>query len=689
MPNPTHAHRAPPSTLVLEGLCVSFGLWTLSCHLTVALAGNLFTLLTIFLAALIAAWGGWFYLRVRSDASRHLTFFEPEHRLAAATPSGTLPQGTLALALGAACVIAFTYWRTADILWFWGLTLLFFGAGILLDGSPKFSLRTCQRSWSAEAVLTALGVACALLTLYAHRSSSDDTVYVNMAVSVADHPHRPVLLYDTMLGVSDLKMHLPVYRLHAIEVLEGAISFLTGIPAIQVAHWVVPSLVAFLVPFALARFFRLIGRHYLWPTLAVVAFYCLEGSAYSGFSNHAFVRLQHGKAIFLTLFVPLLLVLAVRCAHTPSPRRWLLLLLAQIGSIGLTSTGIWMAPLIAGLAMMSVWRPNWSHTKHLAIALTTSGYSLVAGLLVRGATQTALGSGHAQAFVPPIHHWPRNALVRVLGNHDMQAAVLASLLIGWILFRRRRFARRFLLTYMLVFFVAPFNPWLAPLVRTFSPFYWRIFWVLPVPLFVALSFDGLRVTRGPRLTRWLSTAVTSSAFIALLLRLPAVGTLSRTNAVFIKSPPKLKVPTRDFAAAKQLNRLAATGSYVLAPTRVAVWVTTQHHHAFPLATKPKYLKGSELMPYSEVVDRRELVRIAEGSRYDPASLRRFRAGLARYQLGAVCIYRRPKALSKLRPILSSVGFERRAVLRHYEIWARKPKTSPNGAHSPGPPGATG
>ena len=61
----------------------------------------------------------------------------------------------------------------------------------------------------------------ALLTLVAHRPDIDDTFYQNLAVGITDFPGQALLEFDTMLGIPDLPIHRPTYRIHSLEILVG------------------------------------------------------------------------------------------------------------------------------------------------------------------------------------------------------------------------------------------------------------------------------------------------------------------------------------------------------------------------------------------------------------------------------------------------------------------------------------
>jgi hypothetical protein len=69
-----------------------------------------------------------------------------------------------------------------------------------------------------------------LVPLGFHRVDYDAAFYISMAIGAADHPGAPLLM-DTIHGVEGIGLHMPAHRVHSTELFQGALSYLTGIPA--------------------------------------------------------------------------------------------------------------------------------------------------------------------------------------------------------------------------------------------------------------------------------------------------------------------------------------------------------------------------------------------------------------------------------------------------------------------------
>ncbi|MEO2005776.1 MAG: DUF6077 domain-containing protein, partial [Candidatus Poribacteria bacterium] len=334
----------PLSERIVLGVCAGFALWTLCTNTVVAAGGTLTTLIGLF--ALAGTVTGIIAFRYR-DRGHPKTPDVPEPTTR--EPLGRTQQVALATAFGGAAVVSSFLGPIA----LWALLVVALAVAAWLWVWPETSAVTQPASHPAlELGLFALGFACALYALLIHRPDADDAFYINLAVAAVDHPDLPLLARDTLHGRFDLPIHLAVYRLHSYELLNGAVSWLTGFPAIRVFHWGAASVGAFLVPLAFAALFRrLTPKHWLWATFALVIVLAAPGETHRWYGNFAFVRIWQGKGIFLFVFLPLIWLAGIRFALQPNPRRWLALAAAQIAALGCSSTALWAAPVAALIAM--------------------------------------------------------------------------------------------------------------------------------------------------------------------------------------------------------------------------------------------------------------------------------------------------------------------------------------------------
>ena len=90
-------------------------------------------------------------------------------------------------------------------------------------------------------------------------------------------------------------------------------------------------------------------------------------------------RLWQGKAVFVAVLVPLLFALLCSYAEQPARRTLVLLFAAGVAAVGLTTSAIFVVPVIAA----DVWRRSRSARRARAAAafLAVAGYPAFAGVV--------------------------------------------------------------------------------------------------------------------------------------------------------------------------------------------------------------------------------------------------------------------------------------------------------------------
>lgn len=665
------APRALPSERVCDGVCLYFALWTLCCHAVVAAGGTLVALIVLYAVALAVVLA----LRFRFGAggAEPAWVLPAEPRPSRPRPAvwrWILPVAGVAIGLG----IASSFARSGDVVRLWWQSVALLGvaaAAILLRDKPRASPpRSGPR---LEGLLWLLAFACATVTLVSHRPDGDDAFYVNLAVAAADRPHWALLSTDTLHGIPGLSLQLPIYRVHSYELWNGALSYLSGIPAIYCFHWLSAAVAALLVPFAYARLLRLLTpRQWLWGVAAVILVLVAAGETHRWYGNFAFVRMWQGKSILLSVFLPLIYAYGLRFALRPTRRGWLLLAAAQIAAVGCSSTAIWVAPMSAFLALVCGLRPSWRSLRIFAAGALASAYVLLTGWLMKSGAEEVFG------LASPDRGGPGDelgqALEIVLGDGRLQLFALAAVLVAWAVCARG-LARRFALILPLAVLLFVLNPyfdrWLT--VNLTGPSYWRTLWALPIPLLMAWVLTSpLRLDRAR--WRWAARVACLLLLATYTVWIPRYGGLSSENRVRL-GRPELKVPQPAYRWAAALNRAVPPGSYVVAPPMISAWVATFHHHAYALRVR-RYLRSKMFDDPDNLRRRRDMIAYVAGTGSKDFS-KQFRRGLELYDVSGVCLRTLDQA-DEARTILRAAGFRRNAKGPRYEIWVRSPSVeTPN------------
>ena len=506
------------------------------------------------------------------------------------------------------------------------------------------------------------------LTLIANRPDPDDTFYVNLAVAAADEPGAPILQNDTMHSLSGASILLPTFKTHSIEMLAAAISFLISIPAIYIFHIFLAVLAAMFTIFAYGKLFRIIApEHWSWGVLTVFLFLCANGDVHRTYGNFSFVRLHQGKGMFLSVMVPLLITYSLQFARHPTPKYWMLLSSAQIASIGITSTALWVAPLVALLAILSG-MPEMSiksQVKRILLELSTSLYIAGLGLYIKLNYRMP-----DMVFAENIDSFRllADSIKYVFGYGYFAAASGLIILTTW-LFCQNRLARRLCLVFPLCVVSIFMNPLLIDfLVNNLTGrwTYWRFFWIFPLPTIIGIAFLTLLSSTKLPLSSLKRYGVYSFLLVIFFGFLPDKYIFSETNWTRIGFPG-LKI-TDEYWIARALNDLLEDRVNVLVPQTISVWLTTFHKHPFPLLSRTLYC--SVLYPEESGQAILALKLYIMGSKKLDNAAFFFRDGLQRYQVKGVCFALSNPWAVEIRKVLNNLKFDKFQDLPPlpYEIW---------------------
>lgn len=239
------------------------------------------------------------------------------------------------------------WWRAPGFAFFDAPWPLVIGAWLVAAGAALASAGAragvaARRDGTVVALAWAGGLAA--LSLFLVNPNGDDGEYVHLSAWVAAHgsfPVRDTLFSDQVLPA----IFFP--PLSSFEALLGALAGTSGLPARDVVYLAVPPVAAALAVLALWRLLR------TWrvPTPAIalsvaLAFLLLDAAGMRSFGSFWLARLWQ-VVVFVAVLVPALFALLHEHAERPSRRGLLLLAAASVASVGLTTTAIFVVPVIA------------------------------------------------------------------------------------------------------------------------------------------------------------------------------------------------------------------------------------------------------------------------------------------------------------------------------------------------------
>ncbi len=452
-----------------------------------------------------------------------------------------------------------------------------------------------------------------------------------------------------MFGDEEVPSVRPDVAPSSIEPLIGVVGRLSGVPVQTLTYLVLGPVAAAAGIFAawrLIRTFRVHGPAMV--TAATAAFLLLDGVRHQSFGNFSLARSWQGKVILVFVLVPLLWHYAVAWSRDRSSASAVGLVAANIAAVGLTSTGMVVAPAVAVLGVLAGDPKRLGRTVPvLALALVYPLGALLLGSDVGSVvgsvgSELAAGTAAARADSPqigPIGEAASRSWYLVLGSGIPLGIAAASILAAWATVRDGAARRALLLAPTAVLLVlGPGLYRLGSVLFAVDAVYWRLLWIAPVPIMV-----GLAMTGG---VRWvLRRTVTDRAPLqwaaALALPIVAVGGLwFRGAPVLVESNLDLWVRDWDVdpgrrAAAQRAIDLSEPGDVVAAPVAVSQPLPLLSVEVRPVNPEDRFTFGTHNTAEFNA-PRRALVSRSLESGLAPGTAAEFRAGLDSFSVDTVC-----------------------------------------------------
>jgi len=636
---------------ICDFFVILFGLWTILTNLAV-LEGVGFRQLR--LASIIVPILGsiaiyWLLFRNRQGLSPETPYEPPTSDFA--------PTLGNYMALVLAGTLAIFYLISSSYVLCWVLSILFLGVYYFKDLSKSSLIlhRAKHNGWRTSLVVM-MALIAMVLTSLAHRPDADDSFFVNIAVGALETPDLPLLKFDTMHGVPGWPIVLTSYRSHSLELLTAMISYITGLEPIEVAHLVLPVFFAALVIVAATRLLCILLPN-CWPyaLFAFVIIFMVHGDQHQSYGNFGFVRLFQGKAVLVSLIVPIMTVYAIEFFVSRSISKWVLLALSQVCAVGMTTNGIFVAPVTVGLTLISCWKPSRKNVKFLLAGFMSSFYPIFLGLYFRSQFVEGIFDANSGTTIPN----PQECMNKVMGTDATLWFFIVALIGAWTVLSNQSL-RRLLLGVAFWFILMFMNPflyhfWANNLTGHFA--FWRILWAVPLTAWLAVLMTSAIHVRSSQRVSLMGFFIFLSVLGLFVALVPKRYTFSMSNGTSLEMP-RLKVPHEDYEIVKQITSLLGKNYTVLAPTEISLWTTTILNHPYPVISRPHYLEQLRPRVNGDEVDRRlALQKFINNPCVSSSEIKLLERSLSELNIGAVVIKRGPTAFPHFESVLARARFQ--------------------------------
>ena len=450
-------------------------------------------------------------------------------------------------------------------------------------------------SWSGLVALV-WAVGLAVLSLFLVDQSNDDAQYVHLSAWVAAHGEFPVR--DTLFSNEQLPAII-FPPLSSFEALAGTLARATGLSAPGLVYLVVTPLASALAVLALWRLLRRWSVEMVGLALSVSLVFLLLAAEKHRMLGQLFIaRIWEGKIVFLVVLLPVLFALLHEYAERPTRRRVALLACAGAAAVGLTSTAVFIVPIVAAGCMLPV--AIRSAKRAIGGLAATVAYPLVAAasIGVVGARNAEVST--ASDTVPGmLVHW-------VLGDGVLALVALIAVLVSPLLIPSASAAAMGATTVLLVgCLYAPTVPLRIFELTGLGQVQWRWIWAVPTAALVGVLSTSL-------LPRVRAPAARAAAAVLLCGALAVWGTPVWSPAVsFIATKPAWKRPADTIVTAERILAQARPGEMVLASRRVSQTLLVISGSVTTVAPRGFYTAALRHVPGAHAQERLLLMRFAE------------------------------------------------------------------------------
>jgi len=445
------------------------------------------------------------------------------------------------------CVLLFLYWVTVF---------------------RKQITRVEIRDTKSLLFLLGLGIISGIVARLVSSLNPDDYYYIPNAVFYAQHPEQ-AMGFQVYYLYSNTDPFVSIFwaTSSAYEYILAIAAYFFHFDFLAVYYQAGAVVTGFLIPFAIF----LILVNFSDDTLSAVVgamvavgIVMLLGETEKTIGNLFFVRAHQGKAIILSIWLPVFIAFTISFFRQHTLWNWVVLFCIAILSVGLTSSAvILLVPLSAILALANWLGENQKlkEIKPYLVYFMAMGYEVLYALYNYKYATTYLNMKSPANWGWPKDFWGH--LYFFINPQDPVTPIAVIVFSIACIFLVPKHQRKFLLIWIASLVVLFLNPLVAPLIIKYmtSPnIYWRMFYTLPFPLvcglFAMAAHGKLQARMGQK--SYISISLIFIFLAGLNFVLPS-SVLTYVGNPYI---------TQDFSLESRIAEIAPPG-VMLAPPEIA------------------------------------------------------------------------------------------------------------------------
>jgi hypothetical protein len=449
---------------------------------------------------------------------------------------------------------------------------LLFVAGIPLWHRLKDIFKSGNKS-SGDRLFVILvllvSLAGALLATSINRPDIDDSIYVPKSVFYMENPDSELNML--MNWVAGLPKTTSTGIFQYYEITQAALAFKLNIHFLDLYHIVFPAIVGFLMCISMFLVVSLFDQR-RWPPLLSVFFLLLIilslGETHRAFGNLSIARGFHAKYMFMSVGVPAWVYFSLQFLTLRRRTTWIILTALGISMAGASTTAMVFLPFLSALVAASyVFNEGEGFFLKDTLYLVGGYFScllpvVLLALNFRSYAKNNLGAG---SFINSGFPASFQDQLRLLINPDYPLTPFLFIFSLAILLFFSAY-RRFFLCWIALGFIIFLNPVVSGFIInnfTSENIYWRLFYLLPFPIIIAIAY--LSLLKNSVASRAVSLLATGIAFYSAFWGPTSV---IRTENNAILAFPGYKIHEPELSMVKEIIAAFPRGS-MLAPLEIS------------------------------------------------------------------------------------------------------------------------
>ena len=340
--------------------------------------------------------------------------------------------------------------------------------------------------------IVALSILTGIITCSINRPDIDDSVYASKAVFYVENPDST--LDKSITWIAGTKSKINSFDFQYYETTQSALAYLLGVKYLSVYHILMPFIIgslAFLSIYLLLGCFHENEGIKIIGSVWMIVIYLIYGAEHRSLGNFTIARAFQGKAVLFYLGFYVWTYFSIKFFERKNKKDMAILSIIGVALTALTSTTFFYLPFLSGILYVAYYfsKRYMCNVRILKIgllyAITLMPLIIIAINYRRIAMEyfpmgSTINAGFSQDF------WVQ--LSYVFGLRDLlEPTLLFASFIIVALYSRHKI---FFIVWVLLPCLTILNPYTSNFIMknfTTENAYWRLFYILPIPLVTIVS----------------------------------------------------------------------------------------------------------------------------------------------------------------------------------------------------------